>query len=248
MGASNGCKRCAAGIPHDFSHDAYNGYRYHGCRCQTCSDAHRAICRERYWKTRDRQLELKREHRSKNIERYRTREQVKRSTPEALATRMRRDTRMKAIPVTRQRYWTEIECQIVLRSDITVIEMAYILQRSYRSVVAKRQHLLYPERIYARNQSWRERNPRTLKGRIKSHCKRGHEFTDENVYIDPKRGHRHCRKCREKPKSQRERATHCPNGHEWNAKNTYLYGNGYRNCRTCNRLRNQTTHHQKEIA
>ncbi len=29
----------------------------------------------------------------------------------------------------------------------------------------------------------------------KSHCKRGHEYTPENTYINPSDGHRHCRAC-----------------------------------------------------
>ena len=30
----------------------------------------------------------------------------------------------------------------------------------------------------------------------KTHCKRGHELTVENIYIHPQRGHRQCRTCR----------------------------------------------------
>lgn len=30
----------------------------------------------------------------------------------------------------------------------------------------------------------------------KTHCKNGHEFTDENTYIRPDTGHRQCRTCR----------------------------------------------------
>ena len=30
----------------------------------------------------------------------------------------------------------------------------------------------------------------------KTRCKHGHEFDEANTYIDPKSGHRYCRKCR----------------------------------------------------
>ena len=34
--AAQRCKRCAAGIAHDFAHGRGNGYSYHGCRCGVC--------------------------------------------------------------------------------------------------------------------------------------------------------------------------------------------------------------------
>ena len=33
--------------------------------------------------------------------------------------------------------------------------------------------------------------------RMLAYCKRGHEFTDDNVYVKPSTGRRECRKCRE---------------------------------------------------
>jgi hypothetical protein len=40
----------------------------------------------------------------------------------------------------------------------------------------------------------------TAKNIKKTHCIHGHEFTDENTYIHPQRGHRHCRACQNKRK------------------------------------------------
>ena len=31
---------------------------------------------------------------------------------------------------------------------------------------------------------------------LKTHCKRGHEYTPENTYVEPGAGHRRCRTCR----------------------------------------------------
>jgi len=37
----------------------------------------------------------------------------------------------------------------------------------------------------------------------------------------------------------RRAKTHCPQGHEYSKENTYVYPNGKRMCRTCNRIRHQ---------
>lgn len=82
----------------------------------------------------------------------------------------------------------------------------------------------------------------------KTHCKREHEFTDENTYVDSK-GNRHCRACRaERMRARREGGpgrgannsskTHCPKNHEYTEANTRWdkseWGSGKRRvCRTC---------------
>ena len=39
-------------------------------------------------------------------------------------------------------------------------------------------------------------NHRRAHWKIKTHCVRGHELTEDNVYRKPKDGHRQCRECR----------------------------------------------------
>jgi hypothetical protein len=85
------------------------------------------------------------------------------------------------------------------------------------------------------------RKPRALK----THCKRGHEFTTENTYLKPD-GRRECRSCmqahrQERTAREREQRppaaprTHCDSGHEYTPENTYRYPNGKRRCRECMR-------------
>lgn len=75
----------------------------------------------------------------------------------------------------------------------------------------------------------------------KTHCKRGHEFTEKSSYVNPK-GSRVCRLCdnlRRKvinPKPHPNAAkTHCKHGHEFTDENTYVDPVGRRQCRTCRR-------------
>lgn len=47
----------------------------------------------------------------------------------------------------------------------------------------------------------------------RSHCKRGHERTEENIYIDPRNGARVCRACRNDSKrewARKQRAAAAP--------------------------------------
>lgn len=92
-------------------------------------------------------------------------------------------------------------------------------------------------------------------------CGRGHEYTDENTYIEPGGRARQCRACiRERAAEKREelraagltcrgtspsnpdvwaaggkRTTHCKNGHELTAENIYRPKRGGVKCRTCHR-------------
>lgn len=83
------------------------------------------------------------------------------------------------------------------------------------------------------------RSPLALpaKNALKTECKHGHAFTEENTYIG-KNG-RNCRKChairelaRYQPKPPK---TVCKNGHAFNEANTQIRRDGSRACRTCRR-------------
>jgi len=85
-----------------------------------------------------------------------------------------------------------------------------------------------------------------------THCKRGHEFTEENTYRW--NGSRHCLKCNKernfnfriknggKPKQE---VTHCPQGHEYTEENTYTWKR-HRACRICSRKRAIEWHRNKK--
>lgn len=93
----------------------------------------------------------------------------------------------------------------------------------------------------------RGRNPIFLANKAKTHCSRGHPFTDDNTYR--KGNARACRMCsfmytrlaRERAKAEREprqRVTHCPSGHEYTPDNCYWANrpnrpNPVRICRRC---------------
>ena len=97
----------------------------------------------------------------------------------------------------------------------------------------------------------------------KTHCKRGHPLSGENLYIAPSSGQRACRACRlarkrarsaQIPKKGRNleglklggaangarnlAKTHCPHGHPFDEANTYFnLRTGARECRACHRIR-----------
>jgi hypothetical protein len=79
---------------------------------------------------------------------------------------------------------------------------------------------------------------------VKTHCKRGHEFTEENTWVN-NQGARVCRECNalrtakyrqrnpaEKKGHRNIHKTHCPKGHEYSDENTYVYKNK-RHCKLC---------------
>ena len=82
----------------------------------------------------------------------------------------------------------------------------------------------------------------------KTHCKKGHEFTEENTYTS-RRGVRHCRTCRKETMRKRRegtqvgqanaRKTACAQGHPYDEHNTGYYtkpnGKTRRVCRQCNK-------------
>jgi len=82
----------------------------------------------------------------------------------------------------------------------------------------------------------------------KTHCKRGHEFTDENTSKLKTKTVRKCITCRKdrenlkrrlQGKKSRKNITHCPQGHEYNENNAYKHERpnrptGWR-CNVCRR-------------
>lgn len=99
----------------------------------------------------------------------------------------------------------------------------------------------------------------------KTHCKHGHEFTENNIYnYEEHRGNsvsdtRHCKICRERNSKKRNKTTisgtgqinkqktECKNGHVFTEENTYTYKGKYglaRGCKLC-RKANQKKFQEK---
>ena len=84
-----------------------------------------------------------------------------------------------------------------------------------------------------------------------THCRRGHEYTDENTYIAPGGGHRICRACIKERGGERKTRPHprdrtqCPKGHPYDEANTAIY-DGRRHCRTCVRDRGREYQRRKK--
>lgn len=90
----------------------------------------------------------------------------------------------------------------------------------------------------------------------KTHCKRGHELSGDNVRVD-RRGGRACRACaREKyhakkaqqpPAPPRRLRAECSKGHPFDSENTLIESDGRRRCRACRVLgRQRPPQDQKE--
>lgn len=246
------CKRCEDGVAHEWTHGTATGFMYHGCRCEQCKRRMREDSVASYWKNRERELENKRRYRQRNLEVCRQRERAKRNKPETRATVARRKAKLSRVPVTRTGRWMPHEEVLVLRDDLTILELAYRLERSPSSVQGKRNFLRDPEAIRERNRRWRTENHEALtvwrraryhqKPRSRQeHCKRGHPFDDANTYVSPD-GERHCRACRliRRPlKGRPAKPTHCPQGHPYSGDNVRVYGNGYQRCKECDRQKHR---------
>lgn len=84
----------------------------------------------------------------------------------------------------------------------------------------------------------------------KTRCIRGHDFTEENTYVDPL-GRRCCKSCQSARRSERRdriasgleviapARTHCSQGHEFTGENTYVSPRGEVVCRKCRRIYRQ---------
>lgn len=115
------CSVCDLGGEHDFKHGR-RGWEYHGCRCHTCETVARA-----------RRQEQQPAHRA-----YlkRNRKELNRLT--------RKNYHKKQSATSPSRgwsRWTSAEDVVAARTDITVLEIASVLGRSYASVKKRRRQL-----------------------------------------------------------------------------------------------------------
>ena len=91
----------------------------------------------------------------------------------------------------------------------------------------------------------------------KTHCKNGHEFTEENIYYygSKTRPHRGCKICvksrsveafkKRKMFVNNINKEYCNHGHKFDEINTRIF-NGHRKCLQCNRERADKYYHQKK--
>lgn len=179
------CKRCEAGISHTFSHGTWTGYNYHKCRCAECCQKERDWSTEYYWRDHDRSLEQKR----RSDERLRPERRRRDADPERRRSRYMsaRQKRIEAsVPVTRKGAWSPHERALVLRDDLTILEIAYMLQRTPATVSAQRSWLRNGGDI----------NLAPGKRSVETHCRRrGHLLDEANTGFDQKTGKRRCKQC-----------------------------------------------------
>ena len=83
----------------------------------------------------------------------------------------------------------------------------------------------------------------THRNASKTHCKRGHEFTQENTRNITGTTHRRCRECDRVRQGHNKRSeTHCRNGHERTPENT----TGRKRCRICKNERDLESYHRRK--
>jgi hypothetical protein len=124
------------------------------------------------------------------------------------------------------------------------------------------------EAVTIRENTMRGDGPRLTRerGRSKTHCKHGHEFTEENTYWH--KGHRKCKACfrdRQKVRDARQKAERharglkrrptlrgghdfCPQGHPLSGDNLYVSPSGHRGCRTCRAERSREANIRRRAA
>jgi len=95
---------------------------------------------------------------------------------------------------------------------------------------------------------------------LKTHCKWGHKFTEENTYIEPSTEKKKCRKCIKIRKAKydreirdgikipiREYKTHCVNGHKLTKENIYIQPlSGSMWCKICKSISYQRWYNRRE--
>lgn len=90
-----------------------------------------------------------------------------------------------------------------------------------------------------------------LRSKRQTHCRHGHEYTPDNTYIEPQRGWRQCKTCRESwgksGNPSNASKTHCKRGHELTGDNVKRDQMGRRYCRECTKLRYRAEYHNHDF-
>jgi len=131
--AARTCRRCALGEPHVFRHGTKHSFQYHGCRCLECRVGARAQCQR--WRAANPDKVKKGSHHTpeQRIDYYRRN-----------VGQFRRDSKKQSDKFNRavgnpsRRSWTPGEDSTVLREDISILEIAYILGRNRGSIMYRR--------------------------------------------------------------------------------------------------------------
>lgn len=151
------------GAPHEHAHGTTTGWRYHGCRCAECETAHyayhRASDRKRS-RTTTRRAYQRNHHRAKRAEghpayqnhgdpmyhaksgwaaqkRYTTANRELRNS----IARARTDRLRESVSAKPKKWWSPQDDAVVLRDDINLIEMTYLLGRTPGAIAQRRLRL-----------------------------------------------------------------------------------------------------------
>jgi len=195
------------GVPHEHAHGTTTGWSYHGCRCAACEskhyEYHRAFDRRRAHQP-ERMSQKRRYHRTRRLEGRRDYEKERevgnryhRDTDWAASRRYREMNRAAinararqktasiraSTSAPRKKWWTPEDDQIVLRTDVSDVEIAYLVGRTPGAVAQRRLRLS------------RGAEPRFFKS--DTQCMRGHPRDTHGR----KRGrHWVCRECQRQAK------------------------------------------------
>lgn len=152
------CLRCRNGVPHDVPHGE-TGYEKHGCRCQVCTQGRRDKARRHRAnpenRARDRRCSRESADRRRDKVRAADRATYLRNRAEKLAAakdyRERNADYVRARDAARRKRfrhagpaaprtgkWSQAEKRIVLRDDVSRLELAYMLNRSPVAVEKQR--------------------------------------------------------------------------------------------------------------
>lgn len=158
------------GTPHDHAHGTTSGWSYHGCCCPSCETAHysyhRDYDRQRSSKTARRTwvLHYTRSQRAAgnpvyanrgNGESHRNsgwaaqRRYRERNRGLVNSTAIQRRANLRDSVAAQRKWWTPEDDAIVLRGDICLTEMAYILKRTPSAIAQRRYRLRKSKEVAA---------------------------------------------------------------------------------------------------